>query len=55
MRIQVGINIAGADFQEQLEFSIQGGIKPSEIVGVYKKQGGKTIGNFLPNPNFGGN
>lgn len=47
MRIQVGINIAGADFQEQREFSIQDGIKPSEIVGVHKKQGGKTIGNFF--------
>ena len=46
---------ADAYFPEQMEFSIPGGIKPSEIVGVYKKQGGKIIGDFIPNPNFGGN
>ena len=46
---------AGAYFPEQMEFSIPGGIKPSEIVGAYKKQGGKIIGDFIPNPNFGGN
>lgn len=46
---------AGAYFPEQMEFSIPGGIKPSEIVGAYKKQGGKIVGDFIPNPNFGGN
>lgn len=46
---------AGAYFPEQMEFSIPGGIKPSEIVGAYKKQGGKIIGDFIHNPNFGGN
>ena len=46
---------AGAYFPEQMEFSIPGGIKPSEIVGAYKKQDGKIIGDFIPNLNFGGN
>lgn len=46
---------AGAYFPEQMEFSIPGGIKPYEIVGAYKKQGRKIIGDFIPNPNFGGN
>ncbi|MBP3351687.1 MAG: hypothetical protein J6L65_04700, partial [Lachnospiraceae bacterium] len=46
---------AGAYFPEQIEFSIPGGIKPSEIVGAYKKQGGEIVGDFIPNPNFGGN
>ena len=46
---------AGAYFPEQMEFSIPGGIKPYEIVGAYKKQGGKIIGDFIPNSNFGGN
>ncbi len=38
-----------------MEFSIPGGIKSSEIVGAYKKQGGEIVGDFIPNPNFGGN
>jgi len=46
---------AGAYFPEQMEFSIPGGIKSSEIVGAYKKQGGEIVGDFIPNPNFGGN
>ena len=46
---------AGAYFPEQMEFSIPGGIKPSEIVGAYKKQDGKIIGDFISNLNFGGN
>ena len=46
---------AGGYFPEQIEFSIPGGIKPSEIVGAYKKQGGKIVGDLIPNPNFGGN
>ena len=44
-----------AHYPEQKEFSVPNGIKPSEIVGAYKKQGGKIIGNMIPNPNFGGN
>jgi len=40
---------------EQMEFSIPGGIKPSEIVGVYIKQGGEIRGDIIPNPNYGGN
>lgn len=46
---------AGAYFPEQMEFSIPGGIKSSEIVGAYKKQGGEIVGDFIPNLNFGGN
>lgn len=46
---------AGVYFPERIEFSILGGIKPSEIVGAYKKQSGKIVGDFIPNPNFGGN
>ena len=38
---------AGAYFPEQMEFSIPGGIKPYEIVGAYKKQGGKIIGDAI--------
>ena len=38
-----------------MEFSIPGGIKPSEIVGAYKKQDGEIIVDLNHNPNFGGN
>lgn len=41
-------------FLEQMEFSVPGGIKPSEIIGVYKKQGGVVVGDIIPNPNYGG-
>ena len=44
-----------AYYPEQMEFSIPDGIKPFEIVGAYKKQGGEIAGTFIPNPNFGGN
>lgn len=44
-----------AYYPEQMEFSVPGGIKPSEIVGAYKMQGGKITGDFIPNPNYGGN
>lgn len=37
-----------------MEFSIPGGIKPSEIIGTYKLQGGKIVGVFIFNTNFGG-
>jgi hypothetical protein len=36
-------------------FSIPGGIKPSEIMGAYKMQGGKIRGEFISNPIYGGN
>ena len=45
---------AKAYFPEQFEFSIPGGIKPSEIKGAYAKQSGKIVGNFIRNPNYGG-
>ncbi len=44
----------GTYFPEQMEFSIPGGIRPTEIIGVYKKQSGKIMEDFIPNPNFGG-
>ena len=37
------------------EFLIPGGIKASEIEGAYKIQSDYSIGEFIPNPNFGGN
>ena len=40
-------------FPEQMEFSVPSGIKPSEIVGAYKKQGGVIV-DYIPNPNYGG-
>ena len=43
---QVHISLNKWNFQYQVEY---------EIVGAYKKQGGKIIGDFIPNPNFGGN
>ncbi|MBQ7067236.1 MAG: hypothetical protein IJN92_10495, partial [Lachnospiraceae bacterium] len=42
------------DYVEQMEFSIPGGINPNEIVGAYKKQNGILVGDFIPNPNYGG-
>ena len=44
-----------AHYPEQMEFSIPGGIKPSEIMGAYKMQGGKIRGEFISNPIYGGN
>lgn len=44
-----------ANYPEQLEFSIPGGIKPNEVVGTYKMQSGNIVGDFIPNPNYGGN
>ena len=38
-----------------MEFSIPGGIKPSEIIGAYRIQGGNIVEDLIPNPNFGGN
>lgn len=40
-------------FPEQMEFSVPGGIKPSEIAGAYKKQSGVIMGDLISNPNFG--
>ena len=45
---------ADAKYPEQKEFSIPNGIKPSEVVGAYKKQKGVIVGEFISNPNFGG-
>ena len=42
-------------YPEQMEFVVPGGIKPSEIVGAYRVQNGKIVGDMIPNPNFGGN
>lgn len=43
-----------AIFPEQMEFSVPGGINPSEIIGAYKKQGGVIVGDLIPNPNYRG-
>lgn len=43
-----------AYFPEQMGFSIQGGIKLSEIVGAYKKKNGEIMGELIINPNYGG-
>ena len=45
---------ANAYFPEQMEFSIPGGIKPSEILGAYRKQSGVLVKDLISNPNFGG-
>lgn len=39
-------------FPEQNEFAIPGGIKPSEVVGAYKKQKGSLIDELISNMNF---
>ncbi len=41
-------------FPEQNEFSIPGGIKPSEIKGAWVKKKGQLTGEFIPNPGFKG-
>ena len=43
-----------AHFSEQMEFLIPGGIRPAEIVGAYKIESGKIIGDFIKNLNFRG-
>lgn len=45
---------AKAYYPEQFEFSIPNGVSPSMIKGTYTKQGGSIVGDFIPNPNFGG-
>ena len=45
---------ANAYFPEQMEFSIPGGIKPSEILGAYRKQSGVLVKDLISNHNFGG-
>ncbi len=43
-------------FPEQNEFSIPGGIKPSEVKGAWVKKKGIITGEFIPNPRYkGGN
>jgi RHS repeat-associated protein len=43
---------AKSPFPEQLEIAIPDGIKPGEIVGAYRVEGQKIVGEFIPNPNF---
>ncbi len=43
-----------ANYPEQFEFSIPNGVSPNQIKGAYSKQGGKIVGDFIPNPNYGG-
>jgi hypothetical protein len=45
---------ANAYFPEQMEFFIPGGIKPSEILGAYRKQSGVLVKDLISNHNFGG-
>ena len=44
-----------ANYPEQHEFAIPGGVKSSEVVGAYPKQGGVISEDLIPNPNYGGN
>ena len=47
---------ASSPFPEQVEFSIPGGVSPSEIKGAWVMEGGKLTGEFIPNPAYtGGN
>ena len=43
-----------ARYPEQVEFTIPGGINASEVVGAYELKGGNIVGDFIPNPNYGG-
>lgn len=43
-----------ANYTEQMEFSISGGISASEVVGACQKTGGVLSDVFIPNPNYGG-
>jgi RHS repeat-associated protein len=38
-------------FPGQFEYSIKGGVRGDEVVGVYKIKNGKMTGEFIPNPN----
>ena len=44
-----------AYFPEQCEFSIPGGVPSSDIVGAYPTYDHVISGDFIPNPNYGGN
>jgi hypothetical protein len=53
--VDINVTYGGkAYFPQQFEFSIPGGINPSQIKGAYAKQSGKIVGDFIPNPNYGG-
>lgn len=43
---------ARSPFPEQLEVAIPGGVAPSEIVGAYRVQGGRIVGDLIPNPGY---
>ena len=43
-----------AYYPEQFEYSIPGGISPSEIVGAYPMNNGVIDGSFIPNSNYRG-
>ncbi len=45
---------AKSPFPEQMEFSIPGGVSPSQIKGAWVMKGGKLTGEFIPNPGFTG-
>lgn len=45
---------AKSPFPEQMEFSIPGGVSPSQIKGAWVMKGGKLTGEFIPNPGFMG-
>ena len=44
-----------AYYPEQCEFSIPGGVPSSDIVGAYPTSDHAISGDFIPNPNYGGN
>jgi RHS repeat-associated protein len=43
---------ARSPFPEQLEVALPGGVRPSEIVGAYRVQGGRVVGDLIPNPGY---
>ena len=45
---------AKAPFPEQMEFSIPGGIKPSQVKGAYVMKKGVPTGEYIPNSGFKG-
>lgn len=45
---------AKSPFPEQMEFSIPGGINPSQIKGAWVMKKGVPTGEFIPNPGFKG-
>jgi hypothetical protein len=37
-----------------MEFSIPGGVSPSQVKGAWVMKNGKPTGEFIPNPGFNG-